>query len=135
MQVSNLLSLLSLLIISPLFSPCLVHLSLCISVSFPLLLPLPAGSNRCGRKWRAKCHFIAPSAPATSMPVSWLTPSHSFSLSSSSLLPINLTSTYDSAESEISCPVSTLPRPYTFATVEIHIFLYPCHMSHPDCGM
>lgn len=55
---------------------CFARLSRCITVS-PSVFACWLCSNSCGRKWRAKCHLIAPICSLTSAPVSWLTPAHS----------------------------------------------------------
>lgn len=68
----------------PLFiahSPLHVIPSLCLLMCHPPSPTLSAcwwwRSNSCGRKWRAKCHFIAPICTPTIMPVPRLTPARS----------------------------------------------------------
>lgn len=79
MQVSNLSSLCSPLIIPPSSPVCFI----CLPVSAPAVPPppspppLPAGSNSCGRKWRAKVSSHCSICTPARAPVSRLTPAHS----------------------------------------------------------
>lgn len=84
MQVSNLSSLSSPLIIPPSSLVCFI----CLPVSAPAVPltppsppppppPLPAGSNSCGRKWRAKVSSHCSICTPACAPVSRLTPAHS----------------------------------------------------------